>query len=384
MNDILRRRFEIEKMEDQFLAPYAMKSMNSKGREHEEPEHDLRTAFQRDRARIIHCKAFRRLEYKTQVFVNHEGDHYRTRLTHSLEVAQIARTTAHILGLNEDLAECISLAHDLGHTPFGHSGEEVMDELMKKHGGFEHNRQSLRIVTFLEQVYPNFNGLNLTYEVRDGISKHFTDYDNQGLKTDGHYSLEAEIVNLADEIAYNNHDLDDGLRSGMITLEQLSTIELWQEHYEHICQKMPEAGPRVWQSQTVRFLINHLVTDLVNHTAVQMKENRINALEDFWACKEKLVGFSPETRRKNAALKKFLYKNLYQHYRVMRMADKARRILTQLFEMYTGNPHILPNHVQHAGETLGIWRAVCDYIAGMTDRFALEEYDKLFNPRERV
>ena len=380
----LRSRLDFEALENEMLAPYAMKSQLSRGREHGLAEHEFRSVYQRNLARIIHSKAFRRLEYKTQVFVNHEGDHYRTRLTHSLEVAQIARTAARILRLNEELAEAISLSHDLGHTPFGHSGEHCMAELMREHGGFEHNRQSLRVVTKLEGVYPEFPGLNLTYEVRDGISKHFTEYDNKGLKTDGHFTLEAELVNIADEIAYNNHDLDDGLRSGMISLGQLEEIDLWQENYLEAQRKHPDQDKLVWRTQTVRRLINLLVMDLVETTQKNLQDMNIKSHEDFVGCSEKLVGFSEKIRRRNSQLKKFLYENLYQHYRVVRMAEKAHKIIKELFGAYVHNIHVLPPQVHQAIESEGLYRAVCDYIAGMTDRFALEEYHKLFNPHERV
>lgn len=381
---MIRNRLDLEKIESEILAPYAMVSRNTKGREHDEKEHDLRSVFERDLARIVHAKAFRRLEYKTQVFVNHEGDHYRTRLTHSLEVAQIARTIARVLRLNENLCETISLAHDLGHTPFGHAGEEVMSHLMKDHGGFEHNRQSLRVVTHLERVYPNFPGLNLSYEVRDGISKHFTDYDNKGLQTSGHYTLEAEVVNIADEIAYNNHDLDDGLRSGMITLQQLSAITLWQETYEKVQVDLARESSDLWQSETIRRLINLLVTDLVDTTLENLREKKVRHHEDVAGKSNHLVTFSGSIRKKNAELKKFLYKNLYQHYRVVRMAEKAKKIIQDLFNAYTLNIRMLPDHTQATLEQEGVHRGVCDYIAGMTDRFAMEEYDKLFDPRQRV
>ena len=381
---LIRSRKDYQILEEESLAPYAMKSSHTKGREYEEEEHPLRSPYQRDLARIIHSKAFRRLEYKTQVFVNHEGDHYRTRLTHSLEVAQIARTTARILKLNEDLAETISLAHDLGHTPFGHAGEHVMDELMRDHGGFEHNRQSLRVVTLLEKVYPQFRGLNLSFEVRDGISKHFTDYDNKGLKTNGHYTLEAEVVNLADEIAYNNHDLDDGLRSGMISLGNLREVDLWEKQYFLMKKQMPHETGKVLRYQTVRSLINLLVTDLIEATQIRLKDNGVKTHKDVEGKSHKIVGFSDEVKKLNTQLKRFLFKNLYQHYRVVRMAEKAKLILSELFDTYTNNSAVLPPGVQKASDTEGFHRAICDYIAGMTDRFALDEYDKLFKPRQKV
>ncbi|MCC6273003.1 MAG: deoxyguanosinetriphosphate triphosphohydrolase, partial [Deltaproteobacteria bacterium] len=334
----LQTRQELEAWEEKILAPYASHSAHSMGREYPQDEHPYRTRFQRDRDRIVHSKAFRRLEYKTQVFVNHEGDHYRTRLTHSLEVAQISRSIARMLRLNEDLAEGICLAHDLGHPPFGHSGQDVMNDLMKDKGGFEHNRQSLRIVTVLEDRYPHFPGLNLSFEVLEGISKHFTDYDlpdGRGFHREGQPSLEAQIANLSDEIAYNNHDLDDGLRSGMITLAQLRDVEIWQELFERVEAELPEARLKVKVHETIRRLINRLVTDLVEHTTAGIENLKIQTVEDVRRAPRQLVGYSEQLRGKNAELKKFLFKNLYRHYRVERMADKAERILRDLFRAYT-------------------------------------------------
>lgn len=377
-------RQEYEEREKQSLAPWAMKSADSEGREYPEERHPYRTDFQRDRDRVIHSNAFRRLEYKTQVFVYHEGDHYRTRLTHSLEGSQIARTIARALRLNEDLAEAIILAHDLGHTPFGHSGEVVLNRLMKNHGGFEHNRQSLRIVTLLEDRYPDFPGLNLTYEVREGIAKHQTTYDQPNpqatLKKKGNPSLEAQIVNLADEIAYCNHDLDDGLRSGLLTLEQLTEVSLWQENYERTGQM------KIRLRQTVKSIINEFVTDLISQVEENLRLAKITGVADVRAARAPLVSYSEAFDKKNRQLKQFLREKMYRHYRVERMADKAKRILEALFETYLGNPKILPPEVyakiQNQGTVLE--RVVCDYIAGMTDRFALDEYNKLFDPAEKV
>lgn len=383
----LATREIIEAQESSNLAPYACHSAKSQGREYQEDEHSFRTSFQRDRDRVIHSKAFRRLEYKTQVFVYHEGDHYRTRLTHSLEVAQISRSIARMLKLNEDLAEAICLAHDLGHPPFGHSGQDVMNELMKGNGGFEHNRQSLRIVTVLEQRYPNFSGLNLSFEVLEGISKHFTDYDlpdGRLFHRDGQPSLEAQVANLSDEIAYNNHDLDDGLRSGMITLKQLKDVALWQENFSVIQEKFSNSSQEVLIFQTVRRLINLVVTDLVEYSTERLKAENIKSLEDVRAYSGSLVGFSKELQVKITELKRFLYQNLYRQYRVERMADKAERILTDLFQAYTKHPKILPPAVFAKTQDTEAKRAICDYIAGMTDRFALEEHQKLFDPQERV
>jgi len=383
----IRGREEFEEQERKTLAPYAALSVASQGREYDETEHPLRTAFQRDRDRIIHSKAFRRLEYKTQVFVYHEGDHYRTRLTHSLEVAQISRSIARMLRLNEDLGEAICLAHDLGHPPFGHSGQDVMNHLMREHGGFEHNRQSLRIVTVLERRYPHFPGLNLSFEVLEGISKHFTDYDLPGgrlFHREGQPSLEAQVANLSDEIAYNNHDLDDGLRSGMITLEQLHEIDLWREAFEPVREELKSSPLRVQLFQTIRRLINLVVTDLVENTMKNLKSHQIHSIEAVSAHPKPLVAFSKELQGKITELKRFLFVNLYRQYRVERMADKAERILTDLFGAYRHNPKILPPYVYEQTQGEDPDRAICDYIAGMTDRFALEEHQKLFDPHEKV
>ena len=376
-------RKELEQAESRALAPYAMKSADSIGREHNEDEHPYRTAFQRDRDRVIHSNAFRRLEYKTQVFVFHEGDHYRTRLTHSIEGAQIARTIARTLHLNEDLAEAIILAHDLGHTPFGHSGQDVMNRLMKDVGGFEHNRQSLRIVTLLEKRYPEFPGLNLTYEVREGIAKHVTPYDSPQVKftKKGQPSLEAQIVDLADAIAYCHHDLDDGLRSGLITPAGLAEIELWARPYNAL-QKKNRLQGEVLNRQAVREVLNQLVTDLVKTTEEQLEG--IQNVEDVRGAKKKLVRFSPEMDRANKDLKAFLFKNLYKHYRVERMAAKAEKILEDLFHAYCKNPKILPASVWEIEGEGQKERAICDYIAGMTDRYALEEHSRLFDPAVKV
>ncbi len=394
---MLTRR-DTEELEKKQLVPYAARSGESEGRAHEEEEHPYRTRFQRDRDRVIHSRAFRRLEYKTQVFVNHEGDHYRTRLTHTLEVAQIARSVARILRLNEDLTETISIAHDLGHTPFGHSGQDVMNLLMKDHGGFEHNRQSFRVVTLLEDRYPDFLGLNLSLEVLEGIAKHSTEYDMpQGIKfkKKGYPTLEAQVCNLADEIAYSNHDIDDGLKSGMLTLDQLSEVELWSEHYERTCHDYPGIPQTIRILQTVKSLINTLVTDLVDQTEKNIREMGIESLEDVREKGKGIVGFSPKIRKQSSELKKFLMKNLYRHYRVVRMADKAERIMKELFKAYLNNPGIMPpNFVKryqspdspryHPMREEKMERIICDYIAGMTDRFALDEYKKLFDPHEKV
>lgn len=383
----LRSREELEKQERELLAPYAALSAESQGREYPEEEHPLRTCFQRDRDRIIHAKAFRRLEYKTQVFVYHEGDHYRTRLTHTIEVAQISRSIARMMRLNEDAAEAICLAHDLGHPPFGHSGQDVMNELMKGKGGFEHNRHSFRIVTLLEKRYPHFPGLNLSFEVLEGICKHFTEYDlpdGRFFQREGQPCLEAQVANLSDEIAYNNHDLDDGLRSGMIELDQLKEVQLWQENFEKVQRELKDSPLRVQLFQTIRRLINLVVTDLVENSEKILVENNINHMDKVRAAQGPLIAFSKGLQEQITQLKRFLFKNLYRQYRVERMADKAGRILTDLFRAYQNNPKILPTYVYEGTQKGDPERAICDYIAGMTDRFALEEHAKLFDPRERV
>jgi dGTPase len=373
------------------LAPYAARSKATKGRRHSEAFKDNRTEFQRDRDRIIHCAAFRRLEYKTQVFVNHEGDYYRTRLTHSLEVAQIARGTARAMGLNEELAEAISLAHDLGHTPFGHSGEHVLNKLLKAHGGFEHNRQSLRIVEELEERYPNFSGLNLTFETREGIIKHSTYHDNPSISEMQDYlpgvvpTLEAQIINLADEIAYNNHDIDDGLTSKMLDLNELrQAVPLVDRTFCKIEKQYPGIDGTRKKYQAISHLIGFLINDLIQYSTTLLKEHNIQSLEDLRNKNVMAVSFSPETRRENTELKRFLYNNLYTHYRVERMRIKAKMVLTSLFNIYAENPTLLPKKVQEMMPMAGKERIICDYVAGMTDRYALDEYKRLFEPFERT
>ncbi len=376
--------------EAETLAPYAAKSAGSRGRVHPEKEHPFRSPFQRDRDRVIHCHAFRRLEYKTQVFVYHEGDHYRTRLTHSIEVAQISRTIARALGLNEDLSEAIALAHDLGHPPFGHSGEKVLNRLMKDAGGFEHNAHSLRLVDELEKRYPGFNGLNLTWETRDGIAKHSTEHDTQlpGRDLDDGLSacLEAQIVDLADEIAYNNHDIDDGLSSRMLDPLTLNGLEIWRTNMEKVRARGETVDEKILTYQTIIGIINAQVTDLVSLVSTRIREEEIVSLEDVRRRKGPIAGFSPEMARMNRELKAFLMKNLYHHYRVIRMADKAERIISELFGAYAREPKLLPpgNYTRIESKKDPAKRVICDYIAGMTDRFALKEYRRLFDPFEKV
>ena len=382
-------REELEAREARWLAPYAMKSRQSRGRQHPEPEDPHRTAYRRDKDRIIHTTAFRRLEYKTQVFVNHEGDHYRTRLTHTLEVAQIAGSIARVLRLNEDLVEAVSLAHDIGHPPFGHAGEDALRELMEGHGGFDHNLQGLRIVDLLEARYPGFPGLNLTWETRESINKHRTPYDQPDLHAalDPTLSplLESQIADIADEIAYDNHDLDDGLTSGILKEEDLVGIELWQQAREAVESSGGRLDPEIRKYQIIRILINRQITDLMQATTENLARHRIESVEDVRACSERLVGFSETMTQWRAPLKALLWNQFYHHYRVVRMADKAKRFITELFHLYVKKPEQLPkttrSRIQRGEEP---FRVVCDYIAGMTDRYCLEEYKKLFDPFERV
>jgi dGTPase len=378
-------RKALEEREDRFLAPYGMRSAKSRGRRHLEPDDPNRTSYQRDRDRVIHSSSFRRLEYKTQVFVNHEGDNYRTRLTHSLEGAQIGRSVARSLGLNEDLTECLVLGHDLGHTPFGHSGEKVMAELMADHGGFEHNRQTLRILEVLEERYPKFPGLNLTWEIREGIIKHQPDSD---ARAPAEYApgeaptLEAQLVDFVDEIAYNNHDIDDGLASGMFTPENIRAVGLFREAHDDVLAE--GIDDRIMRHQVVRRIINRCIRDLLETTRRQIESARIRSVEDVRGAGRRLVGYSDEMAARVRELKEFLFRNMYRHYRVVRMGDKAGRIVRDLFESFVGEPLQLPPHYYERVEREGAHRVVCDYIAGMTDRFALDEHRKLFDPLVRV
>lgn len=365
------------------LAPYAVTSDNSRGRSLAEEAPFGRSEFQRDRDRIIHSTAFRRLEYKTQVFVNHEGDLFRTRLTHSIEVAQIGRSIARHLRLNEDLVEAISLAHDLGHTPFGHAGQDALNECMKEYGGFEHNLQSLRVVDQLEERYAAFDGLNLCFETREGILKHCSPERAAKLGEVGERflnnrrpTLEAQIANLADEIAYNNHDVDDGLRSGLITLEQLSSVELFSSNLEAIRIAFPGLTDRRLVHETVRRMINALVTDLLLETEKNLRQYNPRSMEEVRAAPP-IVAFSAETIERNRELKAFLRTHLYRHYRVMRMSSKARRIISDLFQAFMDDRRMLPPQFRQQSESDGP-RAVADYIAGMTDRYAIREHRRIF------
>ncbi|MFN8401751.1 MAG: deoxyguanosinetriphosphate triphosphohydrolase [Anaerolineales bacterium] len=378
-------RQQLEENEDRILAPYGMRSKDTKGRAYLDTEPEYRTTFQRDRDRILHTTAFRRLEYKTQVFINFEGDHFRTRLTHTLEVAQIGRTLARALGGNEDLVEAICLAHDLGHSPFGHSGEVALARLMKDFGGFDHNKQSLRIVTELEQRYPEFPGLNLSWEVREGMVKHESEYDisdARDFNPDLRGNLETQIANVADELAYTTHDLDDGLRSGMINPQILEGVALWEilrETYNWHGSLLSDME----RHRMIRQLVGFLVTDMVKGTDARLKESKVSSATDIQKLKHNVVGYTEEMQRRNRELKDLLYKKLYRHYRVVRMQVKAERIISDLFNAFRAEPTTLPDHVQFFIEKRGLERTICDYIAGMTDRYAIEEHQKMFNPTEK-
>lgn len=365
------------------LAPYAARSEASRGRRFPEPKPVARTEFQRDRDRIIHSTAFRRLEYKTQVFVNHEGDLFRTRLTHSLEVAQIARSIARNLRVNEDLVEAISLAHDLGHTPFGHAGQDALNDCMRDYGGFEHNLQSLAVVDELEEHYGAFDGLNLCFETREGILKHCSRENARRLGELGERflqgrqpSLEAQIANLADEVAYNNHDLDDGLRSGLLSLEQLDELELWRVHRDAALAAYPALTGRRMIHETIRRMINTLIVDLIDATAANLGQHAPASVDDVRNAPP-LVTHGPEIESQALELKRFLFKNLYRHYRVMRMANKAGRIIEGLFSAFAQDKRLLPPQYQ-AQDPVDQPRLIAHYIAGMTDRYAMREYRRLF------
>jgi dGTPase len=368
------------------LAPYAANPALTRGRQYAEAPAGARNEFHRDRDRIIHCAAFRRLEYKTQVFINHEGDLFRTRLTHSIEVAQIARTTARHLGLHEDLTEAICLAHDLGHTPFGHAGQEALNECMREHGGFEHNLQSLRVVDELEERYAAFNGLNLCSETREGILKHCSlnnarQLDELGERFIKHLqpTLEAQLANVADEIAYNNHDIDDGLRSGLITLSQLNEVSIFARHAYGVRQAYPDLSERRFVYETIRRMINTWVTDLVNTTMERIQTYQLKSLEDVRQA-PMVIGFSDQLQDESRQLKKFLFENLYRHYQVMRVMQRARRVVSELFEAFMAEPRLLPSQYQTRLEQHNQARTIADYIAGMTDRYAIKEHQRIFAP----
>ena len=372
------------------LASHAVSEETSRGRAYPEDKPAYRSAFQRDRDRIIHSGAFRRLEYKTQVFVNHEGDMFRTRLTHSIEVAQISRTIARALGLNEDLVEAIALAHDLGHTPFGHAGQDALNTCMREHGGFEHNLQSLRVVDLLEERYASFPGLNLTYETREGILKHCSRTNARRLGalgerflTGGQPSLEAQVANLADEIAYNNHDVDDGLRAGLLDIETLTSVEFFREQHEAVRARWPALTGRRVVHETIRAMINRQATDLLETSRAAIDAAGPRSVDDVRGHRSGLVRFSPAMLEQHRELKQLLRRRLYRHYRVFRMSMKAQRIVKDLFDVFFDTPRALPHDTQRRIEEQGGGeseraRLVADYVAGMTDRFAIAEYGRLF------
>ena len=378
------------------LVSYACNDMKSFGRRYEESHPTYRNEYQRDRDRIIHSAAFRRLEYKTQVFVNHEGDLFRTRLTHSLEVAQIARSIARELGLHEDLTEAISLAHDLGHTPFGHAGQTALNNCMKDSGGFEHNIQSLRVVDKLEQKYADFDGLNLTFETREGILKHCALANAKKLGDVGERflnktmpSLEAQLTDFSDETAYNNHDIDDGIRYGLITIDELLKVELFRDQYEIVNNKYPGLDDKKLIHEIIRRMINVMVVDLIDTSRENIADTNLKSIEDVRKQSHRIMAFSEEMMAKKLELKQFLRKNLYQHYRVHRMSKKAADVIESLFNAFIEDPKILPTEAMEHCKVLkekhgdiGIARGISDYIAGMTDRYAIVEYERIFNPRQ--
>lgn len=380
-------------------APCAADDRQSRGRHHPETIQGYRNEYQRDRDRIIHSAAFRRLEYKTQVFVNHEGDLFRTRLTHSLEVAQIARSAARTLQLHEDLVEAISLAHDLGHTPFGHAGQEALHERMREYGGFEHNLQSLRVVDLLEERYAEFDGLNLMFETREGILKHCSlavaktlgDVGERFLKKQ-QPSLEAQLANLCDEIAYNNHDVDDGLRSGLITLQQLLDIRIFGEEHAAVSRLYPKLHQRRLIHEIVRRMINRQINDLIDSSRHAIRDSGVASIDDVRGQSRPLLQFSAEMQELHLELKQFLRAHLYRHHKVYRMTAKAQRVIHEIFDAYMQDPLLLPSDYAHRIQDLAVpglpqepearkARVIADYIAGMTDRYALTEYDRLFNPK---
>lgn len=377
---MLVNRSRLEQIEADTLAPYALLSRESRGRQHHEHEPEYRTAFQRDRDRILHSAAFRRLEYKTQVFVNDEGDYYRTRLTHTLEVAQIARTLARALAVNEDLVEAICLAHDLGHPPFGHAGESVLNDLLDDEGGFNHNHQSYRIVTKLERRYPHWHGLNLTYETLEGIAKHETEYDLSdaaGFDNSTQGSLEAQIANISDELAYNAHDLDDALQAGLFTPADLDELEIWHTLRERL-NWQGNALDEIMRHHVIRELVGLEVSDVLTYTIQQLETLNPQSPKDIQQHSQPVVGHTPEVTVMNRALKDFLFSRMYRHFRVMRMAKRAQQFIRSIYESYIEEPRQLPDEYQ--AQQGSIRRIVADYVASMTDRSALLEYRRLFDP----
>jgi len=379
---MFQTREQMEQREYQFLAPFAQKSGESSGRVHPEPRHPFRTEYQRDRSRVIHSRAFRRLEYKTQVFLNGTGDHLRTRLTHTIEVSSISRTIARALALNEDLAETIALAHDLGHSPFGHTGEEMLDDLMRNHGGFEHNIQSLRVVEVLERKYPNFPGLNLSHEVIAGLKKHELKSavpvaDNPD-KVCFNLSLEAQIANLADEITYYSHDLDDGLDFNLINLRQLSKLEAWEIAFSEVRKHFPKLKGHDLTTYVIRCIIDREVQDVIETSAAAIKKSGVQTVEQVRLHKKSLICYSPQLRRANGELRKFLYKYLYYHPQVAGVNQRACGLLRDVFNACLEKPELLGQQRAGRVESEGLYRAVCDHISGMTDRYLIEEHTRLF------
>jgi dGTPase len=379
---MIRTRKELEVIEASVLAPYAQKSGDSLGRIHSERKHPTRTEYQRDRARIIHSRAFRRLEYKTQVFLNGTGDHLRTRLTHTFEVANITRMIARSLGLNEDLAEAIALAHDLGHPPFGHSGEKMLNELMKGHGGFDHNAQSLRTVDVIETRYPKFSGLNLTHEVREGLQKHAKFY--QGAATGEAHpqpSLEAQLSNLADEITYYSHDLDDGLDFQLLEPEQLAELTVWKENEQDVRKHFPRLKGREFRAYVIRCIIDRQAADVIQTSSGLIDGAKVASADEVRRSAKPLIAYSRPLLKANQQLRKFLYKNLYYHPRVEGANQRACEMLRDVFEAYLKQPKLLGEATSRRVKADGLHRTVCDYLAGMTDRYLLDEHARLFTPR---
>ncbi len=382
----MKNRQEAERLEERELSSVASISSKTRGRVHREDEHPYRTVYTRDRDRIIHCSAFRRLEYKTQVFLYNEGDYYRTRLTHTLEVAQIARSIARALWLNEDLTEAIALSHDMGHPPFGHSGEQALDELMSGSGGFEHNHHTLRIVDHIERRYPDFRGLNLSWETREAIAKHSGKQDDPLLEefaAFSHPSLEAQIVDMADSIAYSSHDLDDGLTSGVIKEEDLENIALWRKA-TYLIKKKVSITRNVAIYQVIRRIIDSQVGDMIRQTENNLKRFSVDSADQVRAAPQRLADFSVDLRREQKELKDFLREKMYRHHRVIRMEEKAGGVIRDLFKAYKRRPGMMPANVYSQIDNVEKDRLICDYIAGMTDRFALEEHNKLFDSLSRV
>jgi len=379
-------RTDVEDRERRELAPYAARSAETRGRQHPEPEHEYRTAYQRDRDRIVHSTAFRRLEYKTQVFLTHEGDFFRTRLTHTMEVAQIARTIARALNLNEDLTETVALAHDLGHTPFGHAGEEALRELMAGHGGFEHNRHGVRIIDVLEHPYPQFRGLNLTYEVRESIAKHATTHDDSSATgfDDGWPSLEGQVVDVADAIAYDSHDLDDALTMGIISPDDLEGLAIFQQAASDFSTSLANLSLDQRTRRIAKLLIQLMASDTIETSEQSIRQAGVASVDDVRHADRRLIRISADLEPKIAELEAFLMQRVYRHYRVVRMTTKAKRFLRLIFEAYRTDPDMLPPEHRARADRDGLAQAIADYVAAMTDRFALDEYQRLYEPFERV